>query len=121
MLVAAALLGPLAIAVEGRPPAIGRSGIAALAYVGPVATAFAYWAVVDMGRRFRANTISMALLATPSLGSLLSALTLGERVDGTLVVGIALVGTGIRLATMTRSALPAPARGGLVRRGAEGA
>jgi O-acetylserine/cysteine efflux transporter len=41
-LVAATLLGPLAMAVEGRPHLIGPSGIASLAYVGPVATAFAY-------------------------------------------------------------------------------
>ena len=119
MLVAAALLGPLAIVVEGGPPPIGRSGIASLAYVGPVATAFAYWAVVDVGRRFRATTISMALLATPSLGLLLSALTLAERVSGSLVIGVVLVGAGIRLATMGRSAMPTSPRGTLALRGAE--
>lgn len=45
-LVAAALLCPLAFAVEGRPPRIGTGEMASLAYVGPIATAFAYWAVV---------------------------------------------------------------------------
>jgi drug/metabolite transporter (DMT)-like permease len=98
-LVAAALLAPLALALEGGPPLIGRSGIASLAYVGPVATAFAYWAVVEAGRHFRASTMAMVLLATPSLGLVISALALGERVDGPLIAGVLLVGAGIRLTT----------------------
>jgi drug/metabolite transporter (DMT)-like permease len=98
MLVAAALLFPLAIVVEGSPSAIGASGAWSLAYVGPIATAFAYWAVVEAGRHFRASTMSMALLATPSLGILISALTLGEAVGASLIAGVVLIGTGIRLA-----------------------
>ena len=101
MLVSAALLLPLALGVEGSLPPIGLSGAASLAYVGPVATAFAYWAVVEVGRHFQAGTISMALLATPSLGILISALTLGEAVGGSLIAGLVLVGAGIRLATRT--------------------
>ncbi|HSQ32841.1 MAG TPA: DMT family transporter [Gemmatimonadaceae bacterium] len=98
-LVATALLAPLAALIEGPPPALEWRGVASLAYVGPVATAFAYWAVVEVGRQLRASTISMALLATPSLGLLISALTLGERVSGSLATGVLLVGAGIRLAT----------------------
>jgi len=101
MLVSAALLLPLALGVEGSLPPIGLSGAASLAYVGPIATAFAYWAVVEVGRHFQAGTISMALLATPSLGILISALTLGEAVGGSLIAGLVLVGAGIRLATRT--------------------
>lgn len=101
MLVAAALLGPVAILVEGWPPAIGPRGIAALAYVGPIATAFAYWAVVEAGRHFRASTMSMALLATPSLGILISVLTLGEKIGTSLVAGIVLTAAGIRVATLS--------------------
>ena len=103
MLVAAALLLPLAIAVEGPLPAIGARGVATLAYVGPVATAFAYWAVVEAGRRFPASTMSMALLATPSLGVLISAVTLGETVGVSLIAGVVLIGAGIRLATANGS------------------
>jgi drug/metabolite transporter (DMT)-like permease len=99
MLVAAWLLLPLALVVEGAPPSIGVSGAASLAYVGPIATAFAYWAVVEAGRHIRASTMSMALLATPSLGILISALTLGEAVGPSLIAGVVLIGAGIRLAT----------------------
>jgi drug/metabolite transporter (DMT)-like permease len=104
-LLAAALLGPLAWVIEGRLPPIGWPGLASLAYVGPVATAFAYWAVVEAGRHFPASTIAMVLLATPAVGLIISALTLGESVDAPLLVGILLVGAGIRLATM--AAVPA--------------
>jgi drug/metabolite transporter (DMT)-like permease len=101
-LVATALLAPLAGVVEGRPHALDWRGAASLAYVGPVATAFAYWAIVEVGRQLRASTISMALLATPTLGLLISALTLGERVSGSLATGVLFVGAGIRLATSSQ-------------------
>ena len=66
--------------------------------MGPVATAFAYWAVVETGRRFPASTLSMALLGTPALGLLLSAVVLGEPVTASLLVGAVLIGAGIRSA-----------------------
>lgn len=102
-LVAVVLLAPLAAMIEGAPRALDWRGVASLAYVGPVATAFAYWAIVEVGRELRASTISMALLATPSLGLLISTLTLGERVSGSLATGVLLVGAGIRLATSNPS------------------
>ena len=100
MLVAAGLLAPLATLIEGQPPHLGATGAASLAYVGPIATAFAYWAVVEVGRYFRANTLSMALLATPSLGILISSLMLGEQVGGSLVAGMVMTGLGILLTTV---------------------
>src|SRR5262249_53999859 len=71
MLIAATLLLPVAIAAEGSPGRITPLGVATLIYVAPVATAFAYWAVVEAGRRFAASTMSMALLATPGCGLLI--------------------------------------------------
>jgi drug/metabolite transporter (DMT)-like permease len=107
MLMAATLLLPIAIITEGGPPSLGVKSAASLAYVAPVATAFAYWGVVEVGRRFPASTMSMALLATPALGILISALVFGERVGASLLVGVALIGTGIRFATR---ATPSTAR-----------
>ena len=98
MLIAAGLLFPVALGVEGAPQPVAPAGAASLAFVGPVATAFAYWAVVETGRHFAATTLSTALLATPALGILFSALALGEAVGPSLVAGAALIGAGIRLA-----------------------
>ena len=41
----------------------------------------------------------MTLLAAPSLGILISALTLGEPIGVSLIAGVVLTGAGIRLAT----------------------
>ena len=102
-LVASALLFVVAIASEGSPPAVvGARALLALAYVGPVATAFAYWAMVELGRRIPASTLSVALLATPSLGLTISSFVLRERIDAPLLAGIVLVAAGIRLATRAR-------------------
>jgi drug/metabolite transporter (DMT)-like permease len=101
MLIAAALLLPVAISAEGSPRQLTLLGAATLAYVAPVATAFAYWAVVEAGRRFAASTMSMALLATPCFGLLISTWALNEPVNTSLLTGVALTATGIRL-TVTR-------------------
>jgi len=97
MLFAACLLLPVALVVEGAPQPVGPGGAASLAFVGPVGTAFAYWAIVEAGRHFRATVLSMALLSAPMLGILISALALGERVGASLVGGVLLIVTGIRL------------------------
>jgi drug/metabolite transporter (DMT)-like permease len=101
-LVASVLLLLVAIVTEGALPPIGTRPLLALAYVGPVATAFAYWAIVAIGRQLPASTLSVALLATPALGLLISALTLSETVDASLIAGMMLVGAGIRLTGPSR-------------------
>lgn len=106
MLIAAGLLLPIALSVEGAPRRVSIVGAATLAYVAPVATAFAYWAVVEAGRRFTASTMSMALLATPSVGLLISAWALNEPINTSLLTGVALTAIGIRLTLAT-----APAQG----------
>ena len=97
MLVATTLLLPLAVLFEGSPRRLGVSGAASLAYVAPVATAFAYWAVVETGRHFRASTLSMSLLATPAIGVALSAVAFDEPLGTSLIGGALLIGAGIRL------------------------
>ena len=104
MALAAALLVPIAIGLEGAPRAPDLTGTLSLGFVGPVATAFAYWAVVEAGRSQRASTMAVALLATPVLGLLISAATLGEKIDAPLLLGAAFIGVGIRLCTTSRCA-----------------
>jgi drug/metabolite transporter (DMT)-like permease len=96
-LAAFALLLPVALATEGTLLPIRPRGFIALLYVGTVATAFAYWAVVEVGRQVKATTLSVALLATPGLGLLISALTQGERIGVPLIVGMVMIAGGIRL------------------------
>jgi len=100
MLVAALLLLPCAMAVDGALPSLNGPGLATLAYVGPVATGFAYWGVVEVGRHVRAATVSMTLLAVPCVGLLISALTFHEALDVSLGAGVVLVSAGVVLSTI---------------------
>jgi drug/metabolite transporter (DMT)-like permease len=102
-LVAALLLLPFAIAVEGVLPPMNARAVASLAYVGPLATAFAYWAAVEVGRHVRATTLSVALLAVPGLGLLISALAFHEAVNASLGLGVVLIAGGVWLTTTTVS------------------
>lgn len=99
-LLASGALFFVALLREGAPPRLGTSASLSLAFVGPVATAFAYWAMIVVGRRVAPSTVAMTLLAAPGLGLLFSALTLGEQVGGSLLLGLALIGAGIRCATL---------------------
>jgi len=56
-------------------------------------------AVVEAGRHVPASTMSIALMATPGLGIVISAFALGEEIGASLVAGVALIGAGIAMAT----------------------
>ena len=99
MLTAVFLLLPLATLFEGVWPRIPVQAIVVLSYVGPVATAFGYWAAVEVGRVVRATTLSMILLAVPGLGLVLSAIALHESVTLSLELGLLLIGAGIWVVT----------------------
>lgn len=98
-LVAALLLLPCALGMEGAFPPVSLVGLVSLAYVGPIATAFAYWAVVEVGRYVGVTTISMSLLAVPALGVMISTLAFRETIDISLGLGVALVAVGVVLVT----------------------
>jgi drug/metabolite transporter (DMT)-like permease len=98
-LVAALLLLPCAFGMEGAFPPVSLVGLVSLAYVGPIATAFAYWAVVEVGRYVGATTISMSLLAVQALGVVISTLAFHETVDVSLGLGVAFVTMGVVVVT----------------------
>jgi drug/metabolite transporter (DMT)-like permease len=97
MLTAATLLCPIAVAVEGAVPVVNGRGLAALAYVAPVATAFAYWAVVEVGRHVRATTIAVTLQAVPCVGLTISAMAFHESVTASLAIGVTLTSVAVLL------------------------
>lgn len=98
-LVAALLLVPCALGMDGAFRPLSLGGVISLAYVGPIATAFAYWAVVEVGRSVGATTIAMSLLAVPALGVTISTLAFHETIDVPLALGVALITIGVVLVT----------------------
>lgn len=71
-----------------------------LAYNGPLATAFCFWAVVSVTRALPAITTSLSLLAVPVTGVAASALFLAEPLTATLVAGLVLILAGTALVNL---------------------
>ncbi|MEQ8402472.1 MAG: DMT family transporter [Roseitalea porphyridii] len=62
-----------------------------LAYNGPLATAFCFWATVSVTRALPAITSSLSLLGVPVAGVLASAIFLAEPLTSTLIGGLVLI------------------------------
>jgi drug/metabolite transporter (DMT)-like permease len=112
MLLATALVIPLAFASDGppRPEWTGRI-VALLLYAGIPGTAVAYWATAMASRALPAVTTSLGLLATPVLSVTVATLWLREPVTLSLVAAIVLILGGVALGTTShrdpaRSAAP---------------
>src|SRR5262249_61978058 len=92
LLLAGVLVTPLALIFEGdATPDWSPELIYALAYNGPIATAFAFWAATSISRALPVVTSSLSFLAVPAMGILLSLLSLGEVPDLSLLGGFGLI------------------------------
>jgi len=89
------LLVPFALVLEGAPPALDASAIAAFAYVGVVATAIAFVAWFSALRRLDAGAVGLIGLLNPVTGVLLGTLVAGEALSANQAGGMALVLVGI--------------------------
>ena len=95
-LLAAAILVPVAILLEGPPNvAWNTASVAMLLYAGIPGTALAYWAAAVSSSELPAATMSLGLLATPAISILLALLLLGERPTLTLMLALALILAGM--------------------------
>lgn len=66
-----------------------------VAYNGPLATAFAFWASVSLQRALPSSTISLSYLAVPAWGLIASTLWLREALPASLVLGGVLIFLGV--------------------------
>lgn len=98
VLLAAVLLSVIAWFVEGTPYIVWTPRLAALMlYSGIVCTALAHWAMTMVNRSLPAVTTSLALLATPLMGIFSATVFLGEPLEPSLFVAMALIVGGIAL------------------------
>ena len=111
-LLATVVLSILALAVDGVPHIVWSERVtAAFLYSGVFGIALAYWAMAVVNRSLPATTTSLGILATPVIGVITSSLALGETIDITLLVAMAMILSGIAVGTiptMRRTAIPAP-------------
>jgi drug/metabolite transporter (DMT)-like permease len=68
-----------------------------LAYNGPIATSFSYWAGTSITRSLPAITTSLSFLAVPVVGVLSSELMLGEIPNWWLLVGFGFILLGVAI------------------------
>ncbi|AOP47449.1 DMT family transporter [Streptomyces lydicus] len=91
------LLLPLAVAIEGAPPALDAPAVLGFGYVTVVATAVAFAAWFAGLRHLPAGTVGLVGLLNPATGVLLGTLLAGEALTARQLCGLALVLTGILL------------------------
>jgi len=101
ILLATAVLLVLALSIEGPPPPIAwtpeLAGLFLFASIFGVVVA--YWAMAMVNRSLPAVTTSLGILATPVVGTLGSAIALGEPIGMTLLIAMALILGGIAVGT----------------------
>ena len=98
MLLATAIVTPLAYALDGTPaPTWSGRLVALLLYAGIPGTAVAYWATALASRNLPAVTTALGLLATPVLSVVVATLWLGEPLTVALVVAIVLILGGVAI------------------------
>lgn len=97
----AALLLPFYVAetLLGRPMPVSMASVLAVAYVAFFASVLAYLAFNRLVELLGANTAGMAVHLVPVFGTILAVLLLGETLHAYHGIGVALIATGIWLAT----------------------
>ncbi|WP_405606980.1 DMT family transporter [Streptomyces sp. NBC_01508] len=92
-----AVLVPVAVAVEGAPPALDGGAVLGFAYISGVATAVAFTAWFTGLRHLSAGTVGLIGLLNPVTGVLLGTLVAGDTLTARQGAGLMLVFLGIVL------------------------
>lgn len=80
--------------------------LAEMSYIGPIATAFGFWGVLELNRRLPAVTTSLILLAVPVIGLLSSALILHEKITLNLMISMTLILMGLLCVSLDKKIKP---------------
>lgn len=103
------VLLPVAVVVEGAPPALDGPAVVGFGYVAVVATALAFVAWFSGLRHLDAGTVGLVGLLNPVTGVLLGTIVAAEALTGRQLLGLALVLAGILLGRPGRARKrPAP-------------
>jgi drug/metabolite transporter (DMT)-like permease len=111
VLLATAVLLALALWIEGPLPAITWTPelVGLFLFASVFGVVVAYWAMAMVNRSLPAVTTSLGILATPVVGTLGSAIALGEPIGMALLVAMTLILSGIAVGTIDRAtAAPSP-------------
>jgi O-acetylserine/cysteine efflux transporter len=101
------LIVPFAYLLDGPLPSsvFNPTGLAYLAFIGPVASGLGFGLIAAVGRNLPAPLIVLCTTATPLIGYIGATLVLGEPVQTSI-----LAGGGVMLLALVLNALPASSR-----------
>jgi drug/metabolite transporter (DMT)-like permease len=66
-----------------------------MAYNGPIASAFCFWAFVTVSRSLPAMSTALGSLGVPAVGIVSAAMLLGEELAPAKIVGLVLISLGV--------------------------
>ena len=96
MLLGTLILVVAAAAIEGVPrPRWSPALYAIMAYNGPIASAFCFWAFVTVSRNLPAMSTALGSLGVPVVGIVSAAIMLGEGFGGAKIIGLVLISLGV--------------------------
>ena len=96
MLIGGTVLALSALLIESLPDInFSPTLLAVLAYNGPIASAFCFWAYLTVMRSLPVISTTLGSLGVPVAGMVFSALTLGETMSIGKVSGLALISSGV--------------------------
>jgi len=90
-----------ATVIEGPPDFVWPAKfIAIMAYNGPIASGFAFWAYISVSKSLPAMSTSLGSLGIPVLGVISSTLLLGEPFSITMILGLGMISAGVLAVTV---------------------
>jgi len=96
MLLGTAILAAAAAAIEGAPqPRWSTALYVIMAYNGPIASAFCFWAFVTVSRSLPAMSTAIGSLGVPVVGIVSAAMILGEDLAIAKIIGLVLISLGV--------------------------
>lgn len=93
---------PLALLIEGAPPALDRQAVGGYLYLGVIGTALTYWLWVRGISRLPATSVSFLALLSPVSAAVIGWIALGQALTALQVLGL-----GVALAATVFGQMPA--------------
>ncbi|MFE5475553.1 EamA family transporter [Nocardia sp. NPDC056541] len=97
---------PLALLIEGAPPALDREAVGGYLYLGIIGTALAYWLWVRGISRVPATSVSFLGLLSPVSAAVIGWIALGQALTALQIVGL-----GVALAATVFGQMPSKSVG----------
>lgn len=104
-------IAPLALLIEGAPPAIDAAALGGYLYLGVIGTALAYWIWLRGISKVPATSVAFLGLLSPVSAAVIGWIALGQALSPLQVLGIAIaLGSTVagQLVTKPKAAEPAP-------------